>query len=788
MISMFSAMPVIWRDLRPLGLAALTFLPAAAAAQAPPNDHVYLATEVGAGTYTGTTVGATRGHDEYPAPCVPGGPAADNMQTVYWEFNGRSDGDGRLSVSLAGTDFDAVLAVQTGVGDTFACATGPDARVDDIPTEDWRSYLIRVSGVGAAEGNVVLTLTRSAPALPSNDDRADATPISGSGLHFELNLDATREPGEADASCAAGDDEGASLWWAYTAPQAQEVTFDAEVLHYGVVSLHDASGAELACDRRRIEDVALAADETVWVRVSHTNIGGLARLGVFVGDDDRPPNDDRALAAPLALETSYYGSTAGATTEPGEAAPSCAPGDAGRSVWWRYDAAAPSRLDIAVSGPRVLSVHDADGAELACAANAGGPAHLDYVALPAGPLFVRVSDPASRPRGGEVYFTFDVTPAFTNDDRADAVAIEPGVTFGSTVGATAEADEPVLPESCFQNGYYGEDTNESAWWSYTAPADATLLVDLDGSDFDTIVSIHDEDLVPLGCDDDDPTNDDALDYTSRLANVPVAAGQRVLIRVSGKTVGGGRPTTGDVRLTLELYPAATTTTIASGSTAGGPTWEYPSIYGQVCGRSFPDPRYATDAFTVAADGFYTFTGTFTGYHGAVFVFAAPFDAEAWLCDDVLVYGYGSNAEPFVAQGRPVELEAGVDYVLVASGTDSDDDGGPYVIEALGPAPVSFASLVSAEAPRADGALALSAPRPNPTGGDAALAVSLGASETVSIEVLNALGQRVAVLHDGPLAGGAHEFTVRAGALPAGVYIVRAVGETVRATQRLTIVR
>ena len=270
--------------------------------------------------------------------------------------------------------------------------------------------------------------------------------------------------------------------------------------------------------------------------------------------------------------------------------------------------------------------------------------------------------------------------------------------------------------------------------------------------------------------------------------MPVVAGQRVLIRVSGKTVGGGRPTTGDVRLTLELYPAAATSTVAVGTTAGGPTWEYPYIYGQVCGCSFTDSRYSTDAFTVDQDGFYTFTGTFSGYQGAVFVFPEPFDAESWICDDVLVHGYGDDADPSVAEGRPVELVAGVRYMLVASATAFEDESGPYVIEALGPAPVSFASLVSAETDRPNGAASLSPISPNPTRADARLTLTLGAPETVTVEVLNALGQRVAVLHGGPLAAGAHPFAVEAGALPAGVYVVRVRGETVRETRRLTVVR
>ncbi len=789
-----SAMALRWSAALVCALM-LSLTAPSAQAPAPPNDDLYLATQIEPGMFTGTTVGATRGHDEYGALCTPGGPAADNLETVWWEYTLQSDDPGRITIDLAGTDFDAVLTVQSGYdGDIYACASGPNARIENIPTRSYGTYSIRVSGVGAARGNVVLTLTRDGPMPAPNDDFADATPITTGGYFVETNDGATREPGEANASCASSD-QGASLWWAYTAPQAGEVSFDIGFSYSGILSLHDASGAELACDRERIEGVAVAAGETVWVRTSSTLNTGPVRLQVWNGDAGRPANDDRDQAGPLVWEAIYNNSTtAGATSEPGEAPASCAP-DAGRSGWWRLDNSVPVQLAIRINGARVLSVHDADGAELACSATPGadGAVRLDNVMLPAGPLFLRVSDPAGTPYGRSVYFTFGVTPELVNDDRADAVTIaEPGTLLGTTVNATAEADEPVLPGECYFHP--GTDTNESAWWSYTAPDDGTLLVDLDGSEFDTLLSIHDEDLVLLGCDDDDPTNDSPLDDTSRLANVPVVAGQRVLIRVSGKATNAhpGRPTTGDVQLRLGLFPAASTMTVATGTTAGEPLWSYPYIYGLVCNSAFVDMPYRADPFTVPLDGFYTFTGSFTGYTGGVFVMRAPFDAETWTCDDVLTHGYGTDADPSIAQGRPVELEAGVDYVLVASqivlGFEFGDEGGPYTIEALGPAPVSFASLVAAEGPAAAGGALLSAPRPNPTRAGAALTLSLGAAETVTVEVLNALGQRVAVLQDGPLSAGVHDLRLDALALAPGLYIVRATGETFAETRRLTVVR
>jgi hypothetical protein len=91
-------------------------------------------------------------------------------------------------------------------------------------------------------------------------------------------------------------------------------------------------------------------------------------------------------------------------------------------------------------------------------------------------------------------------------------------------------------------------------------------------------------------------------------------------------------------------------------------------------------------------------------------------------------------------------------------------------------------------PGPPGAL-LTPPAPNPTTGRAAFRLRLDATEAVTVHISDALGRRVAVLHDGPLAGGVdHTFGIDGAGLPAGVYVVRVAGETVRESRRVTVVR
>ncbi len=83
---------------------------------------------------------------------------------------------------------------------------------------------------------------------------------------------------------------------------------------------------------------------------------------------------------------------------------------------------------------------------------------------------------------------------------------------------------------------------------------------------------------------------------------------------------------------------------------------------------------------------------------------------------------------------------------------------------------------------------LSVPVPNPTTGEATIALRLDASETVTVEVVDALGRRVQRIYEGPLAAGAdHAFEVGAG-LAAGVYVVRVTGETVRQSRQFVVAR
>lgn len=82
---------------------------------------------------------------------------------------------------------------------------------------------------------------------------------------------------------------------------------------------------------------------------------------------------------------------------------------------------------------------------------------------------------------------------------------------------------------------------------------------------------------------------------------------------------------------------------------------------------------------------------------------------------------------------------------------------------------------------------LSAPRPNPSAGRAALVLSVETPRTVRAVVVDALGREVRVLADGEVSG-ATTLHVETATLAPGVYTIRVDGAATALTQRLTVVR
>jgi hypothetical protein len=106
-----------------------------------------------------------------------------------------------------------------------------------------------------------------------------------------------------------------------------------------------------------------------------------------------------------------------------------------------------------------------------------------------------------------------------------------------------------------------------------------------------------------------------------------------------------------------------------------------------------------------------------------------------------------------------------------------------------PRPVIQIEWVSDAAPGDALAFQLSAPRPNPFTTQTRFEVTIREADELTVAVHDALGRRVALLHDGALRPGTYSLSLNASALPPGLYLIRATdGRGVTATRSVALVR
>lgn len=113
----------------------------------------------------------------------------------------------------------------------------------------------------------------------------------------------------------------------------------------------------------------------------------------------------------------------------------------------------------------------------------------------------------------------------------------------------------------------------------------------------------------------------------------------------------------------------------------------------------------------------------------------------------------------------------------------------YAFEATPGAAIIANAAVSVEPDGLAEGYGFSPVAPNPVTGVSRFRLTVGRTEAVVVEVIDALGRRVRTLHDGPLAGGAEAtFEIAQGDLTAGVYFVRVMGESFTTSRSVTVVR
>ncbi|MFN7020983.1 MAG: matrixin family metalloprotease [Phycisphaerales bacterium] len=521
---------------------------------APGNDQCANATTIGFGTVSGSTAGAL---SDGAATC-----RTSATLDVWYQITPNCTGT--LTVDTCGSAMNTVVSVHSGCpgngGNQLACnddntgagpCPGGTTSYLTVPVTAGTTYRIRVAAFGGATGTFNL---RTGFIAPANDACASATAVNAGATVTGQTCGATND---GSATCGASS-SSPDVWHTFTPACSGPVTITTCGSNYDtVLSLHTGacgSLSQVACNDDAGTAVcptlgtnsALTADVTAGttyrIRVSGFN-GASGSYTLNVGSQSVA--NDLCVDAITVGNGSHTGSTCASTRDGGD---TCRPTATAGDVWYRWVAPCTGSLVLNTCGSgydTLLSVHSAcpgsSANQLACNDDNGGlgpcPGGLtSYLSTPVtagAAYFIRVSGYAALTGA----YVLNIAQQ-ANDPCADAATAPAGVTAFDTRCATADGSA-----SCGLSA-----SSPDVWFAHVPACTGPLWIDLCGSAYDTVVSLHSGacgSLTELGCNDDQGARCASSGLHSFLA-ARVTAGTQYRIRVSGYN---GLSGTGTMRIT-----------------------------------------------------------------------------------------------------------------------------------------------------------------------------------------------------------------------------------------------
>ena len=211
---------------------------------------------------------------------------------------------------------------------------------------DKQIFVMNVDGSGLTQLTFETGVINSGPhwirqVALSNDDFASATVITELPFDQTVNLtNATREPSEPIPSCIGGSASGRTVWYSFT-PTTTGVLSASLDRFYSVVAAYTGASlaglSEIWCRSPYVVKpwFVAQAGTTYYFQVDGV-FGESGSLTFHLEEIPPPPNDAFVSATAIgALPFSDAINTAGATTEPGEAASSCSSSPT-RTAWYSF--------------------------------------------------------------------------------------------------------------------------------------------------------------------------------------------------------------------------------------------------------------------------------------------------------------------------------------------------------------------------------------------------------------------------------------------------------------------
>lgn len=362
-------------------------------------------------------------------------------------------------------------------------------------------------------------LTSTAFAAPVNDNLTQAIAIpSLPYTNTQAAVDATQENGELASGCL--DKAQGSVWYQYTATEAQTVTFDTLGSNYDtVLSIWQGTGHPMtAVDCNDDAGLQIQSFLTVsltpgvyYIQISHFQ--GDGNLVLNAKSVNTMSNDDLANALEIKADAqgNYHHTqlTKEANQEQNEAVASCGKGYQG-SVWYQYKPATNQAVvfdTFSSDYNTILSVWTGAAhplTEMACDDDDSGSDSKLSLALTAGTTYYinvaagSVMGGSSLAQTGLLNLNLTLPPA--NDDVAQAIEITEALPYSvtqNTLGATKESNES--EPSCSPGA-------ASVWYKYKPTENIdNLVISTRSSSYDTVVSVWEGFSRPrteIACNDD----------------------------------------------------------------------------------------------------------------------------------------------------------------------------------------------------------------------------------------------------------------------------------------------